>query len=130
MQDKEEVLIWCASSLIAGAANYLSKISESPRKFRWLTLTSHLVSAPLAGFIVGNLCSQYGMSEKYIYAVVALAGWMGPRILDKAGEALTNMLPELISRGQVAMYVMVKPKVEDEKSKACNKDAPSSKKEE
>lgn len=109
MQDKENLLAWISLSMLAGVANYLSQVTRQPKKFIWLHLFSHVASAALAGYIMGNLSEAYAFSNSVQMAIVGISGWAGPLILDESSKVLSRMLPEMIARGNAAIYMMVKP---------------------
>jgi hypothetical protein len=108
-KSKEEQIAWIAVAAIAGIANYLSRVVNEPRKFVFLHMVANLLSACIAGYVVLNLGLAYGLSNEMVGALSGVSGWMGPKLLDEAGRVMAAMLPELMARGKVAMYMMVKP---------------------
>lgn len=109
MDPQDSGLKFLVLSLAAGISKYLHEVTSQSRKFIPLEAISNVSSAVLAGFVIGHLAYDYGMSNSWQMAIVSVAGWSGPIVLNKASEILTKMLPDLMTKGKMALYLMVKP---------------------
>ena len=109
MDPQDSGLKFLVLSLAAGISKYLHEVTSQSKKFVTLEAISNISSAMLAGFVVGNLANDHGMSNSWQMAIVSVSGWSGPIILNKASEILTRMLPDMMTKGKMALYFMVKP---------------------
>ena len=109
MKTKEDIIWWVLVAALSGIANYLNEVSNDRKKFKWLLLISHYISAAIAGYVAGGILSSTGLSQEMVYPLVAVAGWVGPLLLDEVGKGLARLLPEVVSRVQLAALILIEP---------------------